>query len=228
MSRSARVAALCRFSTVSNLRSAPARIGAAVFLAVAFLGQVLARSRGGAAPDDDRLFGYAFLVGAVFLLRSGLAEQRRRGTDVFLRHNFLSPGEQIAGHAAALVLLLALYSVFCLGSAALFSGGDLRFAAWYTAVLGLGTALFLPAVLLVELLSDLRLPFVLVPVGLLLTMAVAEPIIGAGRLLAIMGLRFARYDPATLIPILVRTAVVLPLVFGLIIALYAHSHRPGT
>lgn len=222
-----RVAALCAFSTRANLRSRPARLGALVLVLVIALGQALALTRPGGAPEDDRLFGYAFLVGAVLLLRSGLAEQRRAGLAEFLGHNFLTPTQQGAGHAGALVLQLAGFCALAFAAAAILSGGDVRFAAWYTAVMGLAAALFLPLVLAVETVSNFRLPLVLVVLGLVIAVAAADALVGSERFLAGLGLRVTRYEPSTLLPLVVRVAIALPAGFAVVGVIHAAGRRGG-
>lgn len=218
------VMAAARFAAVSNLRSWPARVGAAAFVGIAGLGQVLARTAE-PAPQDDRLFGYAFLIGAVFLLRSGLAEQRKGGFDLFLRHNLLTGGRQTLAHALALVLQLLLYALVCFLAGAVLSLGDLAFAAWYTAVLGLAVALVLPLVLLVEAVADFRLPLVVVAILAAVALMAGMAVRGPEETLMLLGLRVTRYDPASLVPLLLRVGIILPVGFGVIAAAVAWRDR---
>ena len=220
-----RAAAQCVFSAMANLRSRLARLGAVVFLLVAGLGQALAWTAGEAAREDDRLFGYGFLVGAVLLLRSGLAEQRRAGLAEFLRHNLITPAEQAAGHAGALVLQLAAFCAVAFLGGAILSGGDVTYAAWYTAVMGLATALFLPLVLGVEMVSDFRLPLVVVVLAVVVAGAAAGAVLGTERFLAALGLRIARYEGSSLLPLLRRVAAALPLGFTALGLIHAVRYR---
>jgi hypothetical protein len=225
--RARHAVALCAFSTLANLRSRPGLLGPAAFLVVTALGHALAWTAGDRAPEDDRLFGYGFLVGAVLLLRSGLAEQRRTGLAEFLRQNFLTPGEQMAGHAGALLLQLTAFCILAFVGGATLSGGDLRYAAWYTALMGLATALVLPLILGVEMVSDFRLPLVVVVLGVVVAGAGAGAVLGTERFLGALGLRVVRYEPGSLLPLVRRVSVALPLGFAVLGLIHTARHpRP--
>ena len=223
--RAGRTWALARHAALTNLRSRPSRAGGAAFLLIAILGQVFIQPDPTTTGGGDRLFGYAFLVGALLALRSGLADHRRCGLGEYLRQNFVTPVEQAAAHATALAAQLLLYTGATFIAGVVVSAGDVRFAAWYTAVLGLGTALFLPIVFLVETVSDFRLPFVAVPILLVVAMAIVEPFRGGSWLLEVLGLHVTPFEVDTLLPLLLRVAIAAPAGLALVAILHAASHR---
>lgn len=202
----ARTLAIAVFAAGTNLRMALTRAGLAAGAAILLLGSALSLSAGrGWALDPDLGF-FGFLVAALFVLRSGLEEQRETGLADFLRHNLVSPLE----HAGGMVLgLLATWIALCTGAflvVVVASAGAGATAAWFAAAWGLRALLLLGFVPLVESAGRLRLPFIL-PVlayfGLLIGAALVLGEAAALRLFAPV----ERSDPASLRAVAVQASV---------------------
>jgi hypothetical protein len=204
-----RSVALAGFSIRANLRSYLTLGGLVAFAAIALLGPVASLRNGhGWALDPDLLF-YGYLTGGLFVLRSGLEQQREAGLQTFLRHNFCTPLEHGAGAVLALMgtWLLLTGLLFLLGL--LCSAGDMAAAAWHAWSFGLALALLLPFVIMVESVSSLRIPMILPLIGYLALMVILALTVGEVRMVAILGVSVDRSDPASSLALAGRAGIVV-------------------
>lgn len=158
-------------------------------------------------PDDDRLFGYAFLIAAMVGLRFGFSHDRVRGSDRLLIGNLVEPAGFFLGKVAALVIALAALTIFAFVTGGLISVGDWGFALWYSALFTLVIWLFAPVLLLAELVLDTRYPGPAVFVFFVLTVTVATFTIGVPRFVELMGFGVERFDFSTLAPLTWRAPI---------------------
>jgi hypothetical protein len=204
-----RSVALAGFSIRANLRSYLTLGGLVAFAAIALLGPVASLRNGhGWALDPDLLF-YGYLTGGLFVLRSGLEQQREAGLQTYLRYNFCTPLEHGAGAVLALMgtWLLLNGLLFLLGL--LCSAGDMAAAAWYAWSFGLALALLLPFVIMVESVSSLRIPMILPLIGYLALMVILALSVGEARMVAILGVSVDRSDPASSLALAGRAGIVV-------------------
>jgi hypothetical protein len=220
-----RTVALASFAIRANLRSYLTVGGLLAFVAIALVGSVASlRSGHGWALDPDLLF-YGYLTGGLFVLRSGLEQQREAGLQTYLRHNFCTPLEHGAGAALALMgtWLLLTGLLFLLGL--LCSAGDLAAAAWYAWAFGLALALLLPFIITVEAVSSLRIPMILPVIGYLTLMVILALTVGEARMVAILGVSVDRTDPASSLGLAGRAGVVVTAGMGTFLATVALLDR---
>jgi hypothetical protein len=211
------VVAMAGFAIRTNFRSAVTRGGLVAVVAIAALGPVGALWSGSGWDLDPELLVYGFIAGSIFVLRSGLEQQRERGLMTFLRQNFASPVEHAAGAVLALLgSWAALTGV--LFATALALGGSPGEAIWYAWVCGLGVAVLLPFVLLVETVSELRIPMLLPVLGYLVLAVVLSLWLDPQRMVAILGVAADPDHPASSLRLAVRAAAVLPPGMGLFLA----------
>jgi hypothetical protein len=207
--RWARGLALARFAVRTNLR-APASVGGMLALvATAALGPIGSWSSGrGWGLEPDLLF-YGYLTGALFVVRSGLEQQREGGLATYLRHNFTPPLEHALGMVLSLLgSWLALTGVmFLLALAA--SAGDLGASVWYTSLFALSLAMLLPFVIMVEAVASLRIPMLVPVLGFLAVVIILAIAVGEERMVAILGMRVERGDSIGLLRLAGRVMAVV-------------------
>jgi hypothetical protein len=210
--------ALGCFAARTNLRSPMALGGLAACVLVATLGPLLSWTGGrGWLLEGDLLF-YAYLVGGLFVLRSGVEQQREGGLQSYIRHNLATPLEHALGAVLALLGAWLLLTGLLFLLALLLSMGDVATAAWYAWTFGLGLSLFLPFTLMVESVSSFRIPLVL-PIILYMALAVGLALtVGEARTAAILGISADRSDPASSLRLAARAALVTPLGFAVFVA----------
>lgn len=215
--------ALARFAFRTNLR-APASVGGVLALvAIAALGPMGSWSSGrGWGLEPDLLF-YGYLTGALFVVRSGLEQQREGGLATYLRHNFALPLEHALGMVISLLGSWLALTAVMFALALLASAGDLGSAVWYTSIFGLSLAMLLPFVVMVEAVAALRIPMLVPVLGYLVLIIVLAIMVGEERMVAILGMGVERGDPASLLRLAVRSAAVL--VAGLAVFLGASWAR---
>lgn len=205
----ARISALARFAIRTNLRAPVTRGGLLALAAIAALGPIGSSTSGrGWALDADLLF-YGYLTGALFVLRSGLEQQRGSGLLTYLRHNFASPMEHALGMVLSLLGSWLLLSATAFLLALLLSAGDIGAAAWYTWVFGLAAATLLPFVLMVESVASFRIPMLVPVLGYLALIIVVSIALDPERMVAILGFGADRSDPASSLRLAVRTGAAL-------------------
>jgi hypothetical protein len=192
--------------------------GLVACVAVATLGPLLSWTGGRGWLLDGGLLFYAYLVGGLFVLRSGVEQQREGGLQRYIRHNLATPVEHALGAVLALLGAWLLLTGLLFLLALLLSRGDLTTAAWYAWTFGLGLSLFLPFTLMVESVSSLRIPLVL-PLILYMALAVGLALtVGEARTAAILGISADRSDPASSLRLAARAALVVPLGFAVFVA----------
>ncbi len=226
--RPSRAAALAIFAFRTNVRSPITLGGLLAFGAISMLGPLLSlRSGQGWALDPDLLF-YGYLTGGLFVLRSGLEQQRECGLQMYLRHNFATPLEHGLGAVLALLATWALLTGVLVVVALAGSGGDAASALWYAWALGVPLTLLLPFALMVEGVSTLRIPMI-VPVLAYLVLAVFLALtVGEARMAAVLGLSPERGNPASSLDLAVRAGVMVPLGMSLFLAgVWATHLRAG-
>jgi hypothetical protein len=222
--------ALAWFSLRTNLR-APGSVGGVLALvAIAALGPVGSYASGrGWGLEPDLLF-YGYLTGGLFVLRSGLEQQREGGLATYLRHNFTPPMEHAVGMVLSLLgSWLALTAVmFVVALAA--SAGDLGAAAWYTSIFGLSLAMLVPFVVMVEAVASFRIPMLVPVLGFIALVIILAMAVGEERTVAILGIRVERGDPASLLGLAGRTLAVAGTGFAAFLAASwgrGHGRRLG-
>jgi hypothetical protein len=219
--------ALGCFAVRTNLRSPMALGGLAACVLVATLGPVLSWTGGrGWLLEGDLLF-YAYLVGGLFVLRSGVEQQREGGLQSYIRHNLATPVEHALGAVLALLGAWLLLTGLLFLVTLLLSMGDVATAVWYAWTFGLGLSLFLPFTLMVESVSSFRIPLVL-PLILYMALAVGLALtVGEARTAAILGISADRSDPASSLRLAARAALVAPLGFAVFVAsVWIRAGRP--
>jgi len=171
----ARSLAIARFAVGANFRSWLTRGGMIMGAAVMALGPTLSALKGqGWVYDGDIAFMGLFVL-SLFAIRSGLAEYRELGLDMFVRHNLASRMEYLVG------LLLGLLGTWLVLCATIFVvrlglSGDAYRAMWTTMTWGTRLLVLLGFVPLVEAVSSLRVPLImpaLVYMGLILALTLA-------------------------------------------------------
>ena len=211
-----RVLALARHSVHTNLRTPFTWAGAALLIAVSLLGPVIAlRNHGGWAFDPEML-GTGFAFGALFVVRSGLVEQRMGGLQDFLRVNYLTPSEHVLAAVLSLTATWLLYTAFALAVALVLSG-DAAWAAWTVWLLALTLAMLLPFALMVECASDLRTPLFVPGFIYFAALFALAAALGYQRMAALLGLNADRAWPASSLPLAARAGVSLVVGFALVL-----------
>jgi hypothetical protein len=205
-----RVMAVAMHMVRANTRMGLTRAGFLVFPLIALLGPLGSWTGGDGWALDQELFFYGFLVGALFVIRSGLGEQREGDMDTFLRLNFVSPLE----HAAAVLLsLVSTWLGFC-GLAFLVGmavSADPPAAAWITVSLTARSGLLIAVVPFVEAATRLRAPLILPVLGFLALMLGLSVTVGEGTMLRLLGSAGQQGDPASFFPVAARSAAGLGL-----------------
>ncbi len=210
--------ALARHAFHTNLMAPFTWTGGILLFVVALLGPVISLKNHGVWGFDSGLLGTGFAFGALFVFRSGLAEQRTGGLQAFLRENFVTPLEHVTGAVLSLLATWIAFSVLAFLVGLLLSGGDAGLAAWTVWLLLLTTGMLLPPVLMVESVSDLRTPLFVpgfVYVAAIFTMA---GLLGSQRTAEIMALNSDRSWPPSSLPLATRTAVALGAGLALVLA----------
>lgn len=181
-------------------------------------------------PEDDRLFGYAYVAAMILCLRFGLADDRATRFDRFLGDNLISPIRLLAGKLQAVAAFLLLFGAYAFTLALAFSTGEWVYAWWYVLRFTLTAWVFLPIVVLVEVAMDMRYPVAVVLTGFMILMVAADPLVGVETVTDALGLRAKRFQFGTLTPLTGRAI----LATGALVLLYplctwrmmGWSHRP--
>jgi hypothetical protein len=212
-----RVLSLARFAVRANFRMTTTRAGIVAFAGITALGPVNGWKNGiGWVLDTDLLF-YGYLVASLFVIRSGLEQQRQTGLLLLLRRNLCSPVEHAAGAIVSLLGTWAVLNGFLFVFALLF-GGSPADAIWRTWVNSLALATLLPFVLLVEAVAEVRIPMLLPILGYLAIAVVLSFTLGTTEMVSLLVVRVDPANPASSIGLLVRAAAVGVPGFGLFIA----------
>lgn len=158
-------------------------------------------------PSDDRMFGYGYIAAILAVLRFGVGEDRRLGLGEFLTVNLVSPASYLAAR-----LLTGASVVLCVGAAAfilalLLSGLEWVYAVWYTLLFTLVSWMFLPFVLLVELVVETRFAGIVVFIGFFISLMVLEPFFGVRQVTTWLGFETSRFAFGSLGPLALRAAL---------------------
>lgn len=147
----ARSWAFARLETLRALRASVTLLGAVVLAGAHAVGRWQ-------DAGSDGLFVLAFLAAWALAFGPALSADRSLSFDRLLVLDLLSPLEYAAGKTAAMVAWIASLAAFAWTVATLFSGGDVRFASWHTALVVLLALTALPAVAATDLFLRIRLP----------------------------------------------------------------------
>lgn len=208
--------AIARLELTRVVRSSSTLIALIGFTTLLAVGQWLHWQALPPRPDDDRLFGYAFLIAAMIGLRFGFSSDRRLGIERLLVGNLIRPIAFFAGRLAAVIVVLLTFTVFTTITAGLLSAGDWRYATWYSLILALTTWLFIPVMLLAELVMDTRYPGPAVFIVFVVAVAITSITVGVQPLIDFLALDVLRLDYATLAPLAWRAL----LVSGVMVLIY--------
>lgn len=214
-----RVLAVARYAIHTNVRTPFTWTGAALLVGVALIGPVISLRNHGIWGFDPQMLGTGYAFGALFVIRSGLVEQRVGGVGDFLRVNFMGPVEHMAAAILSLLAAWLLYSGFAFVVALALSIGDLGLAAWTVWLLLLTLGLLLPFALMVECVSDLRTPLFVPGFIYFAAMLSLSATLGYARTATLLGLNADRSWPASSLPLAARAGVAL--VAGLAVVLAA-------
>lgn len=205
-----RSVALARYALVNNLHTPYTRVGALVMVALTILG-LYSSARGGAGWVIDPSFVFdGALLGAVFGVRSGLIAQRTGSLQAFLRLNFMSPLEHMAG---AVLSVLGAWLLVCAAVALLslvLPGGGPADAAWNATVFALRTGVLLPFVLMAESVTDIELPFFVPGIAYVALLTALAVTLGEARAIALAAPPMVAGEFGSTGPALLRLAIVMP------------------
>ena len=168
--------ALGGFALQCSIRSRIAIGGIIMGCAVMVLGAVVGIFNDLSWRFDPDFGFFGFLLMALFLVRSGLEEQRELGMADFFRQNFVTPTE----HGLSLILTVLGASGVCCGitfvAILLISVGDVGLAIWAVGAWGTRLLLLVGVVPAVERLAPVRLPL-LVPAMVYLVLVVMATLV---------------------------------------------------
>lgn len=214
-----RVLALARHSVHTNLRTPFTWTGAALLVAVSLLGPVISLRNHGTWSFDPEMLGTGFAFGALFVVRSGLVEQRTGGLQDFLRVNFITPSQHVLAAVLSLTATWLLYSAWAFAVALALSAGDAGLAAWTVWLLALTLGMLLPYALMVECASDLRTPLFVPGFIYFAGLFILAAALGYQRMAELLGLNADRAWPASSLPLAARAGVSLVVGFALVLLL---------
>ena len=223
---SRRVLALAHHSVHTNLRTPFTWTGAALLPLVALLGPLISLRNHGAWAFDPEMLGTGFAFGALFVIRSGLVEQRMGGLEDFLRVNFISATEHMLAAILSLAATWLLYTACAFAVAVVLSGGDVGLAAWTVWLLALTLAMLLPFALMVECTSDLRTPLFVPGFIYFAGLFALAAALGYRRMAALLGLDADPAWPPSSLPLAARAAASLVVGFALILLTTWARGRP--
>ena len=220
--------ALAAFAIRTNWRARITVGGLGIYLMVAAVAVATESSRGGGWSANREILFYGFVAGALFVIRSGLEDQREGDLVVFLRHNLVRPIEHATGTVVSLAGTWLLYCLVAFAVSLLASGGDAAMAAWIAWTGMLRGAILLPFVPVVETSARLRIPFLVPALGYLVLMVVLSLVMSEERMVAILGTPGDQGDYIRSLSLAARAAAVSALGFGGFIgaaALRGSRHR---
>lgn len=213
-----RSVALGRYALAANFRAPLARIGLVLVVVLALIGLLSQILRDGGWKVDPPFLFYGYALGGIFVVRSGLAEQREGELQTFLRLNFVTPVVHMLGAILSVLGSWLILTGFTFIVAAALSAGDVRMAAWFAWSYGLRIGMLLPLVLMVESVSTLRIPLFLPGVVWFAALITLTGVVGEERAIAIMSPAVEAGDFGSTVPIAVRAAGALVVGFLLVLA----------
>lgn len=173
--------------------------------------------RGGSATITEGFFIHAYLIGAIVLMRYGLAADRRLRFDEYLIVNHVGAATYVAAKVCAMAVLLLAYGGVAAVLETAYSGGALGAALWAAAALTLTAWLFAPVVMLVEAWLDTSVPAAVVLLAFVV--AVLVSFFSARSLLPLDAIGVTEAAPgywSTLAPLALRALVAAPIGFVLV------------
>lgn len=223
-----RILALARHNVHSVLRAPFTWTGVGLVPALPLVGGLATWVQEGAPRFQGGLLTLGALLGAIFVLRSGLVEHRVRGLQDVLRSGYVTPVEHVAAAVASLLALLLLLAAWVAAVGAILSGGDMGSGAWAGWLFLLRVGVLLPFVLATELLADVRTPLVLPGAFLLAALVMVALFVGAEAAVSLAGANVDRAFPwVSTGPLLVRAGVSMGVGFAaLLVWTRLRSPRP--
>lgn len=221
MTRFSAVMAIARFELRRALHDPGTGLATLLLPAMLVVGHWPRLTSGEALPAGSRLFAVGYLAAFIAGGRLRLGADRGMQFGRFLRANFVTVGERMFGKLLAHFVSLCVLGTYAFLTAWAISFGDLRYALWYSVLFTLIALLVSPAVVLVELFADSRLPVAVV----LLAIAVASLLASrTGALTFLMQgvgvLEIQQYRYGTLRPLVARVLIAVPILHGLLYPLW--------
>lgn len=198
---------IASFELRRRLRAGATVIGVVGFVVLLAVGHYLHWRALPPRPASARLFGYGYILAVIAAFHLGISDDRIRGMDRFLIGNLITPARYVAGKLLGSVIFLAGLGVFTFVVALALSLGDISYAAWYAISFTLVTWLFLPVMLVVELLMETRHGGAVVLVLFFAAVATLTPFYGSLTVGGWLGLQLEHLDFGTLVPLLVRAPI---------------------
>lgn len=225
--RARRIVALARYAAANNLRTPYTWVGGLLLLAMALLGLWSSARSGDGWGLDPSMTVDGALLAAMFGIRSGLIAQRTGGFQTYVRMNFASPMEHMAGAIGALLvswlLVCAGLFVLCL----VLPGGGLAEAAWEASAFAARTGLLLPFVIMAESVTTIEIPFFLPALLYFAILVVLTLTIGEVEAITAFAPPVHPLDYGTLTPHVVRLAISWTAGFGAILGTVWIRARPA-
>lgn len=175
-------------------------------------------------PQDDRLFGYAYLLFAVLALHTGIARDRPDRFDAFLAGNLMPLRDVFVARILVLLLIIVAIGVSAMAIGLITSRGDVAFAIWYPLLFTSVFLVFLPVIVLAEVVFNTRYPVAIVMLLFMTSMTALRHLGKAQPFLKVLGLDVERFDYADLTGLLARSVVALVATFA---CLPLYSWRVG-
>lgn len=221
MTRFSAVVAIARFELRRALHDSGTGVATLLLPAMLVVGHWPRLTSGEALPAGSRLFAVGYLAAFIAGGRLRLGADRSIHFGRLLRANFVTVSERMFGKSLAHFISLCVLGSYAFLTAWAISLGELRYALWYSVLFTLIALLVSPAVVLVELFADSRLPVAVV----LLTLAVASLL--ASRtgaltsLMEVMGVvEIQQYRYGTLRPLVARILIAVPILHVLLYPLW--------
>lgn len=175
------------------------------------------RWRGSAPANGSELFGPAYLLGVVLLMRFGLAADRNLRFDEYLIANHVKVREYMFAKAAMMAVVLLAFGVIAVLVEVVFSGGDLSGVAWTVVSWTLTAWLLAPFAMAVEASADTSLPAAAVLLLFTIVVIAEYMILRTVHIPEVLGLRqLATGDWGSLEPLALRALIGAPIGFGLV------------
>lgn len=221
MIRFAAAVAIARFELGRALHDPGTGVAAILLPAMLVVGHWPRLVFGEALPTGSRLFAVGFVAALIAGGRLRLGADRRAHFGQLLRANFVTVPERMLGKLLALFVSLCVLGTYAFLAACAVSLGDVPYALWYSVLFTLVAFLISPAVVLVELSADSRLPVALVLLVIIVGSLLASRIGALDSLLGVAGvLEIEQYRYGTLRPIVARVLIVVPILHLLLYPLW--------
>lgn len=221
MTRFAAAMAIARFELRRALHDPGTGLAAVLLPAMLVVGHWGRLASGETVPTGSRLFAVGFLAALIAGGRLRLGADRGVDFGPLLRANFATVGERMFGKLLAHVVSLCVLGAYAFLSAYAVSLGELRYALWYSLLFTLVALLVSPAVVLVELIADTRVPVALVLLVLAVVSLLASRIGAVDSFMEVLGvLEIQQYRYRTLRPLVARVLIAVPILHVLLYPLW--------